>query len=445
MRILSMLLAGAVIVMALPGIAKADLNAESRAEAIARIQERDPNYVGDIQGSGASGSHMGGSAMHMGDSPWEEYWVQDIDFRPFMARLHTILLEDPGFAACDMQSDVISMLEDMYLFNMGTMHSEMSISGDDISFMFHETVHELPADSAPAQMLAFADRPLDSFNLVDGGGFVMYAGANYVPQKLMIQLDELMRRSAEAQEGGGPLSEIFGEMDLEEIQQAMAMMKAMQIDKIVEQTLSGEMGMALFDMPDLGTLIENGDNIAPTDFTAAVAIGINDADYVREMIGTYGSEVGLTARTDSGSNGWDVFDVPFMPGMGIIMNESLVVACTNVDFVLGKLTDTATDSLSDCQFHMALNMSALDEKFVSPGMEMLAMEISDGSEDVYWPKDSMKYLWDLPEQDGLGQMTVTCHFGDGASSEMHMKKAVFQYMMYYLSTIGAGAIQSEMH
>ena len=43
MRFYSMLLAAVMAIMVLPGIANAEINAETRAEAIARIQERDPN------------------------------------------------------------------------------------------------------------------------------------------------------------------------------------------------------------------------------------------------------------------------------------------------------------------------------------------------------------------------------------------------------------------
>ncbi len=342
-----------------------------------------------------------------------------------------------------MGAEIVAALDQMYLFNLGTTHTEMAITGDDISFLFRETANDLPEGSAPALMMALEDRPLESFGLVDDGEFMMYLGLQHVPAKAMIQIDELMRQAENAEGMHGPLSEIFGEMDIQELQQTMELMKAMQVDKIIDSTLSGEIGVALFDMPDLNSLMENGDNMQPSDISAAVAIGILDGEYVREMIGTYGSEIGMTPRAES-MGGWDVFDVPMMPGMGILLNDSMLVATTNVDFALGKLTNGGDMSVGACQAHFALNMAALNEKFVGPGMKLVAAEISD-DEDIYWPVDSMKYLWDVPEQDGLGYMTLTSRFGDSAECEMHMKKAVFQYLMYYLTTIGAGAIQSEMH
>ncbi|MCB1217936.1 hypothetical protein KDL44_11115 [bacterium] len=441
MRFYSMLLAAVMAIMVLPGIANAEINAETRAEAIARIQERDPNYGG---GAHAGGSHAAANmGMHRGDSAWEEFWVQDIDFRPFMSRLHTVLMEDPGLAECGARDDIMAFLEQMYLFNMGTMHSEMAITGDDISFMFSETVHELPEDSGPARMLALPDRELESFNLVDNGDFMLYLGLQHVPAKLMIQLDEVMKQQEMAEGMDGPLGEIFGGMDIEELQQSLALMKAMQIDKMVDNSLSGEIAIALFDMPELGTLMENN-GMGPDEISAAVAIGIKDPAYVREMIGTYGSEVGITPRADSGANGWDVFDVPMMPGLGIVMNDSLLVATTDVDGVLGRMGDQPVMEAGACQVHMVLNMAALNGKFVAPGMKLLATEISD-DEETYWPVDSMKYLWNVPEEEGLGYMTMSSRFDGSASCEMHMKKAVFQYLMYYMSTIGAGAIQSELH
>ncbi|MCB1188604.1 hypothetical protein KDL29_15695 [bacterium] len=442
MRIFSMLLAAVIAISVLPGIAHADINAETRAEAIARIQERDPSYGGGAHaGGGQTAASMG---MHRGDSAWEEFWVQDIDFRPFMSRLHTVLLEDPGMASCTARDDIISFLDQMYLFNIGTSHVDMAITGDDIMFNCAQTCEGLPADSAPARLGALENLPLQSYSLVDDGDFIMYMGIQHMPTRLMIQLDEMQRQAAMAEGMEGPFSEIFGGMDIQELEQTMQLMKAMQIDKIIDSTLSGEVGIALYDMPSIDMLVNGGD-VQPTDFIAAVAIGIKDADYVREMMGTYGSEIGLTPRPDSGANGWDVFDVPMMPGLGIVMNDSMVVATTNADFVLGKLMDGGSMEVAPCQAHFALNMAALNGKIVEPGMKMLADEIADGDEEVYWPVDSMKYLWDVPEQDGLGYMTMTAYTGDAMRHEMRMKKAVFQYLMYYMSTMGAGVIQTEMH
>lgn len=387
---------------------------------------------------------MGMPGFEMGDSAWEEFWVQDIDYRPFMARLKTMLMEDQMLAESGMGEQIVSVLDQMYLFNMGTTHTEMAITGDDIRVRFEETMHELDPASAPARMMALEDMPLQSFNLVDDGGFLMYLGMHHVPAKALIQVDEIMRQAENAEGMEGLFGEMFGDMDIEELEQTMQLMKAMQIDKIVDSTLSGEVAVALYDMPELNALIE-GENVMPTDFTAAVALGIKDADYVREMIGTYGSEIGMTPRTDSGMNGWDVFDVPMMPGMGVLMNDSLLIATTNADYVMGKLSDEAVMGVDACQVHFVLNMASLNEKVVQPGMKLLATEATDGNEEIYWPIDSMKYLWDVPEQDGLGYMSVTNAYGDSASCEMHMKKAVFQYLAYYLSTIGAGVIQNEMH
>lgn len=447
MSFMKLLPAALLLMLALPTMAQADINAETRAEAIKRIQEKDPSYGGgayaEIDGSTASGNASGMPDFAMGDSAWEEFWVQDIDFRPFMGRLKTVLQEDPQLTG-GMGGDIATFLDQVYFFNLGTSHTEMAITGDDIRFFCSQTYEGLPEDSSPARLAALENLPLASYNLVDDGEFIMYMGIQHLPERIMIQLDEMMRQAEMGEDMEGPLSEVFSEMDVEELEQTMQLMKAMQIDKIVESTLSGEMGIALFDMPGIEMLANNG-NIEPTDITAAVALGIKDPAYVREMLGTYGSEVGMTPRADSGANGWDVFDVPMMPGMGLLMNDSMLVATTNVDFAMGKLADVRDNPVGACQAHLAVNMAALNSLFIEPGMGMLAEEITEGDEGIYFPADSMKYLWDVPEEEGLGQFTITARTGDAMSSEIKMKKAVFQYLMYYLTTIGAGAVQSEMN
>jgi hypothetical protein len=54
----------------------------------------------------------------------------------------------------------------------------------------------------------------------------------------------------------------------------------------------------------------------------------------------------------------------------------------------------------------------------------------------------MSYLLNLPDSEALGHVTVQASFADGYTGEVEMKKAVVQYLVYYLGLGLCGAAQS---
>lgn len=384
---------------------------------------------------------LGISRSRHGASPWEESYKQEIDFSGFMARLYEVLSTDELLGQYPQVKQIADLYKEMGVFNMGTSLTEYEISGDNISFFTSTGFNDLDPACFYARYFALEDQELDSARYIAREDVLLYLGVTNLPQKLMLQVEEM--QSVAARMGGAedPLHEIFGELGGGDAEQIWGLVTALRLDQVVSSVLSGEVALAVYGLPEVPKFV-HGD-LQPSDLDVALFIGIKDAAYLQQMIDNYGSGIGLTSAGEQ--DGWQRFTLADPPGMSVTYNDELLVACSNAEKFAAHM-DAAKGGkylrVDPCQFYFDLDAQRLEAEFGKPLWGMAAEEFGP---EVKLPSESVAYLLNLPQGEELGHIKLMAnHDNDGGSWEMSMNKAVVQYFLYYVGVLGCGAAQSDI-
>ncbi|HES58356.1 MAG TPA: hypothetical protein ENO21_02890 [Firmicutes bacterium] len=372
-----------------------------------------------------------------GDSAWEEYYVQHIDIAGFMQRLKVILTSEEHLGGFPEVAEVARMMDAMGYFDIAGGFNEYEISGDSIKLRsLSEYNHS--GDTFFSRYMAVEDAPLRSAKYVAEGDYLLYFALNNVIDKAltMLSLPEYMGEEGMAGE------ELMMELEMEELGQAMAMVQAMKLDVLLSDTLSGEIALVVYEAPSVEQIF-TGD-IMPQDVHAALMIGIEDPEYVLNMANQFGPDLGLVPA--EAPEGWHAFTMMGEESIGVAFNDEILIATpdwlTTATRVQSAL-DNGGMELDPCLMHMDLDVEALHEQLIHPlalaGIGEMGLEVED------LPTDAMAYLLNMPEADALGHMTATVNHPEGnAYFEFEMKKAVLQYLLFYIGVGMCGAGQAGM-
>jgi hypothetical protein len=374
-------------------------------------------------------------AMAAAQTPdsFTERFTLDVQLGQFMDRLYEVLTREQWLGQYPEVRTAAEAMRHMGVFNYQSVNVQKTVENGKVHFHCSEQFADLPADSYLGKVYALPNRPLASANYLNPEGFVMYAGMNNVPQQALLALDEFSAMS----QPGGPLAELMGghDMDMAEV---MGMLEAFQIEEQVNEILTGEVALTLFKSPELGKLM--GD-FQPGDLDAAVFVGVKDAARLQQLSAMFAGQAGLTPMGGDMA-GWTGYYIPDMPQGGIMWNSELLIASPNIfnalshlDFNKGGLTTPA------CQCYFDLNLTALHDQLVAPGMAFLE---GQAPVNLASTKEAAAYLFALPASSQLGHVRAHTAYANGYSFDMTMSTALANYAFYYLGVGISGVAQAEL-
>lgn len=400
-----------------PGNDKATFNDSRRPDL--GIGQRD--YGGDI------------AQRSDGGSEWEEFYVQDLEMGPFMERLYEVLTNEEWLGQYPEVVKIAEYVNGQGLFNISTMHSEYAITGDHIYLYSADSYENLDPESYYAKFMALPNREFASASYLNDD-FLLFLGYNNMVDMMMLGIEEAFS-SPEYME---IVSMLSGQNDVEEMKQVFGMIEALQLDELLGNVLTGELALVLFDLPPLPQLFEG--DVNPGDFDIMLMIGLADSDYAIEMLDTYGMDVGLMAR-DYGDNEWHYYMMQGEEGLGLMFNDELAVVSTNIDAARKHVQAGEGFNVEPCMYYFDINFEQIEAKIIAPLGEMAQAELA--GEDIKLPIEPLSYLLDLPESEELGHISISAGTTeDGFSVKAEMKKAIVQYMAYYLGLALCGAGQA---
>lgn len=366
-----------------------------------------------------------------GGSEWEEFYVQDLDMGPFMGRLYEVMTNEEWLGQYPEVAKIAEYVNGQGLFNLSTMHTEYAITGDHIYLYSADSYENLDPDSYYAKFMTLPNNEFVSASYLNND-FLLFLGYNNMVDMMMLGIEEAFS-SPEYME---IMSMLSGNNDVEEMKQVFGMIEALQLDELLGDVLTGEMVLALYDLPPLPQLFEG--DVDPGDFDLMLMIGLADSDYAVEMLDTYGMDVGLMAR-DYGDDEWNCYMMQGEEGLGLMFNDELAVVSTNIDAARMHLQTGEGFDVEPCMYYFDINFEQIEAKIIAPLGEMAQAELA--GEDIKLPTEPLSYLLDLPASEELGHLSISAGTTeDGFKVEAEMKKAVVQYMVYYfgLALCGAG-------
>jgi hypothetical protein len=221
----------------------------------------------------------------------------------------------------------------------------------------------------------------------------------------------------------------------------LAIMKVMGIDKIVGDSLTGELALVVYQFDNLSG-IPSG-NVVPGDFDVALMFGLKDDAYLEKMSATYGPELGLLPAVQKGE--WKVLATQNEPSIGIFYNNELLVVTPDLLDVMSNV-GTATDdalNVAPCQLYLDIDLSRIDSELVGPVSGMVA-ENHGSDADFAKYLSSVSYLLNKPAADSLGSINFsTSHVaGSGQHAQFSLTKPALRYAAFHLLA-GLGALASN--
>lgn len=431
MRYIGIILVIGILMIATPVLAVDDLYGPD--EELTFDETRRPDL-----GIGAGGwSADGGLLPEMGDSTWEEFFRSDVEVGFFLTRLYEVLTNEEWFGQYPQVPQIAHYLNGLGLFNLQNFHAEYAFTGDRMYCMMHEDFVDLDPDSYYGKFLALPDRELATAKYVNGEQ-LLYGAANNVPDMLMLYLGEMSNLIQVMDEASGGMA-MEADLPMGDIAEALGLLDAFNVEETVKSLLTGEVAVVLYGLPPFEQLALG--DIQPADIELAIMLGVSNMEGILGMVEGFGDEVGLLAR-EYEDDPWLYYVVNGEETIGLMLNEEMAILSSNIDVtrrnVLAALADGGID-LESCQCYFDLNMAALHDQLVMPAMEMGTGYLP---EDVMLPVEPMSYLVNLPEAEALGHLTMQASFAEGYTFELEMKKAVLQYLVYYLGVGLCGAAQS---
>jgi hypothetical protein len=430
MRYFQLLIVLGVLLIAVPAVAVDDFYGPD--EPLTFDQSRRPDLgIGSARGAGT------GMMPEKGDSVWEEFYVSDVEIGVFLERLYEVLTNEEWLGQYPEIATVANYMKETGLFDLQNVHTEYAITGDRMSFMLHEDFEDLSPNSYYGKVLALPDRELDTAQYVTGDQ-LLYFAANNVPDMLLLYANEVMN-AVNTMEQTAEGMEMEADLNLGDLAEVFGMLEAFNVEDTVKSLLTGEIAIVFYNMPPLEQLMLG--DIQPADIELAIMLGVSNREGVQGMIEGFGDEVGLLAR-EYEDDPWQYYVVNGEETIGLMLNDGMAIISSNIDVTRRNVLAAEENGgleLDPCQLYCDLNMTALHDQVIVPAVNMGTGYLPEG---VTLPVEPMSYLVNLPESDALGHLTVKASFADGYTGEIELKKAVLQYLAYYLGIGLCGAAQS---
>jgi hypothetical protein len=367
---------------------------------------------------------------------YSERYNLEIHLGGFMDRLYNVLTQPQWLGQHKEVADTANMLKQLGLFNLENVQAEYVVDNGQVAIHCAKHYQDLPAESYLGQVYALPNKPLELAGYVPADA-LLYVGMNNVPQQALLAARKLSEVAASAKESGGPLSDAFGDADLSQV---FGMLDAFNVEQQVNDTLTGEIGLAVFDTPSVEAM--TGDNFGPQDISAAIMIGIKDANRVKQLIAMAGSNAPLAPMEGDmgGWSGWYVTE-PGAEGVGVMLGEHMLFITPNVQNAVAHFDFSGqAQAIPACQAYFDLNVSRLQDGLIEPAMQV----VLGGPVDNTATKDAARYLFALPPSDALGHIRAVTIYDNGYESAFTMNTALANYLFYYVGVGTSLMAQHEM-
>jgi hypothetical protein len=370
---------------------------------------------------------------------YSERYNLEIHLSGFMDRLYNVLTQPQWLGQHQEVAGTANMLKQLGVFNLEGVHAEYVVSDGQVAMHCGKSYANLDPNSYLGQMYALPNQPLALAGYVPADA-LLYVGMNNVPQHALLAARKLSEVAGAAQETGGPLSDAFGDADLSEV---FGMLDAFNVEQQVNDVLTGEVGFVVFDAPNLEALVADNADFGPQDISAAIMVGIKDASRVKQLIGMAGANAPLTPMAGDlgGWSGWYVTS-PGAEGVGLMLGSDMLFITPNVQNAVASFDfGGQAQAIPPCQSYFDLNVAALQDSLVGPGLEHL---MGGAPVDLTGAKDAAKYLFALPPSEALGHIRAVTMYDNGYESALTMNTALANYLFYYVGVGVAGVAASEM-
>jgi hypothetical protein len=382
--------------------------------------------------AGAAGSDSGlRYPKVLGNSGWEEVYVGRFDLSTVMDRLYGTLTNPQELGRFKEVAQVAQVLKATGVFNLAVVDVNYAATGDRLHFRVRQSYADLDPASFQAKMLALPNAKLRSAKYIAPEDCMLYCAVNNLPQILMLEMEYM---SQMAKMGGEE------ESGVQQMEQALGMIKALKLDETLFKALSGEFALAIYGLPDFDAM-QSG-NVQPSDLDLALFLGINDSEMLTQLIAQFGGQAQLTET--QGPPGWKCYAIQAVSTVGLMYNDELLVVSPNLPKTQEHMKAARGKALriGECQSLFDINLAALHGKVIAPLAKLAAAELAEG---VELPEKSMADLVGLPAEESLGHLRCISRQGESFSeSEVMLNKAIVQYAVYYLGLTACGAAQVEM-
>jgi hypothetical protein len=377
------------------------------------------------------------AAMILGDSPWEEYYRSEVDLSEFFDRLYTVLTSEEHLGGIPEVAAIGEHLNTLGFFDFGKGIEEYVITGDYIRYYSQSHFPDMDPECYYGSLFSIPDRELHSAKYLSDGDYMLYLGITGLTDKLLTALEMPTMQITDGEVESTPLLEMLGQSGDEDMQMALGAIHAMKLDELVDSVLTGELALVLYRTPSIEQIFTG--QIMPQDVGAALMLGLKDPDYVTEMIETYGAEIGLMGVEMPG-DAWRYFRMEGEESVGMMYNDEMLIVSPDIESTVEIVGNASGLEFPECQMYLDLDVQALHEMVIQPLAEFGTTQLG---EEIALPIDSMAYLVNLPDEQALGHITLESHFGENtASMELEMKKAVLQYVVYYVGVTLCGMAQA---
>ena len=436
MRINRLIWGMAALLCSLSSLALADEGSfdDSRRPKLKMSTREDVPY--DL---GNTGKFDGEVGMKLGDSTWEEFYFQHLELGGLLGRFRTILTDPAYYGQHEEAQQIARYLESSGIFNYRSAETTYSITGDSIHYSAISSFGELDPASYIGRYYAIADEAPKSSQYVSRGQYLMYLTLPNFYETTMLQLEHAVEQQKQlGEEAAGPLSELFGQTDLSRLEDMLAIMKVMGVDKIIGDSLTGELALVIYELENIGGYPSG--NVAPSDFDVALMFGLKDMTYVSKMADTYGPELGLSPAVDQG--GWKVLSMANEPSIGLFYNDDVLVVTPDLTEVMANVSSVGENALNapPCQVMLDVNLARIDGELLGPLSGML-MDSQQTDPDFSAYLRSVGYLVSKPDPATLGSLTITASHAGGNSQQasLDFTKSALRYGAYHLLA-GFGAL-----
>jgi hypothetical protein len=370
---------------------------------------------------------------------YSERYNLEIHLGGFMDRLYNVLTQPQWLGQHQEVAGAANMLKQLGVFNLENVQAEYAVDNGQVAIHCAKHYANLPPESYLGQIYALPNKSLDLAGYVPADA-LLYVGMNNVPQHALLAARKLSEVAASAQESGGPLSDAFGDADLAQV---FGMLDAFNVEQQVNDLLTGEIGLVMFDTPSLESLTADNADFGPQDISAAIMVGIKDANRVKQLITMAGAQAPLApmAGDMGGWSGWYVTE-PGAEGVGVMLGADMLFITPNVQNAVANFDfGGAAQAIPPCQAYFDLNVSRLQDGLVGPGLDVL---MGEAPVDLTGAKDAARYLFALPPSDALGHIRAVTIYENGYESAVTMNTALANYLFYYVGVAAAGMAASEM-
>ncbi|MCC7476997.1 hypothetical protein IT575_00945 [bacterium] len=384
-----------------------------------------------------------------GDSVDIQY-SEELRFGELMDRVYTLMSSEKYFGKHQQVRGMAELLKHSDFFNFSGTTCRYRMDNEKIEFYSAKHYSDLNPAGVAARSLALPDVAPVSANYICPGTYVMYMSMQNVPAVAALTLEQLQAQEALMNEydmgGGGPV-QFFGQSGMPELGELSRIVQQLQTESgAFGVSLSGEVALVVYSLPSVPQMTSDNFDPLNSDLDVALMVGINGSEGINNALGMAGAVGGMTPGNSPGP-GWMRYDINQMPGAGVIFNDQILVASLKVDRAIAHIEQAQLQgrmSIEPCQFYMDMDLTNLHRNTIKPGVDsMLAWTLSE-KPDLFMPQESAAFLFNLPDENALGHLSMGAYNNGGCHMQGSMSTAVLPYAMYYFSVAACTMAQTEM-